>query len=99
MKLTAKQIENVKFTLQEKNGYSCEDVDNFLDKVLADYEELEKTFSYGDIYISSQFNGSLLPNSVIYEGTIAQWEAIENKGILENIPCINCRDGLCIQKL
>ena len=97
MNLTKKEIKES--TFRSIGGYSAEDVDNFLDKVEADYEELEKIFSNGEIYISSKFKGELMPKSVVYEGTIAQWKAIENKGIFENIPCINCKDGMHIQRL
>ena len=109
MKLTAKQIKEVAFSIQEK-GYSPKEVDEFLDKVLADYEEQEKIpfmldgddglhYSAASVRISSDFNGELMPNTVEYDGTVADWIHIDNKGIFENVPCINCRDGQYIQKL
>lgn len=55
--------------------------------------------SKASVFITSDFDGELMPNTVAYEGTIAEWKAIKNKGIFEDIPCINCKDGLCIQKL
>ena len=114
MKLTAKQIEEVKFSVDVK-GYSAREVDEFLDKVLEDYKEIENPIMLdGDmsviaikidtnepakIVIADDFNGELSPNTVRFEGTIAQWEAIKNKGIFEDIPCINCKDGMLIQRL
>ena len=109
MKLTAKQIKDVAFSIQEK-GYSPKEVDEFLDKVLADYEETEKQsfildgdagfpYSAASVHIASDFNGELMPNTVEYDGTVADWIHIDNKGIFENVPCINCRDGQYIQKL
>lgn len=109
MKLTAKQIKEVAFSIQEK-GYSPKEVDEFLDKVLEDYEETEKQafilddnaglpYSVASVRISSDFNGELMPNTVEFDGTVADWIRIENKGIFENVPCINCRDGQYIQKL
>ena len=110
MKLTAKQIKEVAFSIQEK-GYSPKEVDEFLDKVLADYENKENIFIIdGDnqfpykanastITISADYNGELMPNTVEYDGTVADWIHIDNKGIFENVPCINCRDGQYIQKL
>ena len=94
MKLTTKQIEEVKFTVQEK-GYSAKEVDEFLDKVVSDYESLNNA----QIVISASYNGDLLPNSVAFDGTVADWIHIENKGIFENVPCINCSDGQYVQKL
>ena len=109
MKLTAKQIKEVAFSIQEK-GYSPKEVDEFLDKVLEDYEETEKQafildgnaglpYSVASVRISSDFNGELMPNTVEFDGTVADWIHIENKGIFENVPCINCTDGQYIQKL
>ena len=40
MELKAKDIENVTFDIQDK-GYSPKQVDEFLDKVIKDYKELE----------------------------------------------------------
>lgn len=99
MKLTAKEIRKVKFSVDYK-GYSAKEVDEFLDQVIDDYKEIEKSFKEkSTIRISSKYDGELMPNTVKYEGTIAEWKAIENKGIFENVPCINCTDGQYIQKL
>ena len=109
MKLTARQIKDVAFSIQEK-GYSPKEVDEFLDNVLEDYKETEKTplildgdaglpYSVASVHISSDFDGELMPNTVEYDGTVADWIHIENKGIFENVPCINCKDGQYIQKL
>ena len=114
MKLSAKQIEEVKFTVGEK-GYSAKEVDDFLDKVLEDYKEIENptaldgdnsfisikidTNELAKIVIANDFDGELLPNTVKFEGTVAQWKAIKNKGIFEDIPCINCKDGMHVQRL
>ena len=79
--------------------------------VLADYKEKENVsildgdepFPYkpdpSTIKISADFNGELLPNTVSFDGTVADWIHIENKGIFEDIPCINCKDGMHIQRL
>ena len=94
MKLTTKQIKEVEFNIQ-KDGYSPKEVDDFLDKVIEDYEEYEKS----KVHISADFNGELFSNTVSFEGTVDEWIHIENKGIFENIPCINCKNGQYIQKL
>ena len=94
MKLTAKQIEESTFTIQEK-GYSPKEVDEFLDKVIEDYKSLNSA----QVVISANYNGELLPNTVAFDGTVADWIHIDNKGIFENVPCINCKDGQYIQKL
>ena len=39
---TPLDIENKKFSKQMMNGYSVEEVDNFLDELTADYEKLYK---------------------------------------------------------
>ena len=109
MKLTAKEIKDIKFSVDYK-GYSAKEVDEFLDKIAKDYEEKERIslsldgdvsihYSVASVYISSDYDGELLPNTVEYDGTIDQWMNIENKGIFENVPCINCQDGKYIQKL
>lgn len=106
MKLTAKQIKDVAFSIQEK-GYSPKEVAEFLDKVLADYEEAEDICLddsnpmpwSAKIKINSAYDGELMPDTVEYDGTVADWIHIDNKGIFENVPCINCRDGQYIQKL
>ena len=106
MKLTAKQIKEVTFSIQEK-GYSPKEVDEFLDKVLTDYEEAEDICLddshpmpwSAKIKINSAYDGELMPDTVEYDGTVADWIHIDNKGIFENVPCINCRDGQYIQKL
>ena len=106
MKLTAKQIKEVAFSIQEK-GYSPKEVDEFLDKVLADYEEAEDICLddshpmpwSAKIKINSAYDGELIPDTVEYDGTVADWIHIDNKGIFENVPFINCKDGKYIQKL
>ena len=40
--ITPLDIENKKFSKQMMNGYSVEEVDNFLDELTADYEKLYK---------------------------------------------------------
>lgn len=40
MELKAKDIENVAFDIQEQ-GYSPKQVDEFLDKIIKDYKEIE----------------------------------------------------------
>lgn len=40
MKLKVKDIENVTFDIQDK-GYSPKQVDEFLDKIIKDYKEIE----------------------------------------------------------
>lgn len=94
MKLISKQISEVTFSIEDK-GYSPKEVDEFLDKVIEDYKENEKS----TIHISVDFDGELLPNTVSFDGTVADWIHIENKGIFKDAPCINCKDGQYIQKL
>ena len=40
--LTPLDIENKKFSKQMMNGYSVEEVDDFLDELTADYEKIYK---------------------------------------------------------
>ena len=111
MKLTAKQIEEVKFTIQEK-GYSPKEVDDFLEEIIEDYKNgsinlitlcggvsTPYNASTSTVKIYPDDNGYSLPDTFEFEGTIAEWQAIENKGIFADVPCINCVDGQYIQKL
>ena len=41
--ITPLEIENKKFSKQMMNGYSVEEVDDFLDELTASYEKLYKT--------------------------------------------------------
>lgn len=111
MKLTAKQIKEVTFSIQEK-GYSPKEVDDFLEEVIEDYKNesidvntlcggvpIPYNASTSKVKIYPDNNGYSMPETFEFEGTIAEWQAIENKGIFENVPCINCIDGQYIQKL
>ena len=40
--ITPLDIENKKFSKQMMNGYSVEEVDDFLDQITADYEKIYK---------------------------------------------------------
>lgn len=56
-------------------------------------------FNKSTVLISKDFDGELLPDTVVFEGTMEQWRSIKELGIFAEIPCINCKDGRIIQKL
>ena len=102
MKMTKRQIEKLASIIR-RNGYLPEDVDEFIDIILENYEQIGySTFPNPEaqVHISSNFvDGAVGPRSVEYEGTRAEWESVKNKGIYADIPCIECKDGGYIQKL
>ena len=102
MKVTKKQIEKLASIIR-KNGYLPEEVDEFFDMILENYEQIgNSTFPNpnAQVHISSNFvDGASWANDVEYEGTIDEWISIENKGIYADIPYIVCKDGGYVQKL
>lgn len=110
MELTAsairKELERI-----TKEGNSRQDVDKLLDRILEDYDAYERSLARIDgqkyvqyssrrnIIIQEDFNGEVMPDTVIYEGTQEQWRKLPKPSYLEDIPCINCNDGEVIQRL
>ncbi len=101
-----KELERIK-----KEGNSREDIDKLLNRILEDYDAYEKSsgiidgqmhahYSCGrNIRIEEGFNGEVMPDTVLFEGTTSQWERMSKPSYLEEIPRINCLDGSVVQKL
>ena len=99
MKLSAKQIRDMQFSIKE-NKYQSSEVDRLLDMIVEDYKNIEASNTNETTFIiPKNYNGEFVFDVVKYEGSIAEWQAIENKGIFEDVPSIKCKDGTCIQKL
>lgn len=85
---TPLDIENKKFAKQMMNGYSVEEVDEFLDELTADYEKLYKQSNENDAKIAELEESikkyrnleSTLNNTLI----MAQSTADEIKKLLSN---------------
>lgn len=95
-KLSVKDIKDVEFHII-RYGYSSEEVDNFLDKIIKDYEKIGNNKNV--ITISKEFNGALYADTFVYEGTIQEWEKLDKDEFFKRIPCIKCVDGDLIQNL
>ena len=63
--LTPLDIENKKFSKQMMNGYSVEEVDEFLDEMTADYEKLYKETTENKNKIEVRINAD---NKIIMTG-------------------------------
>jgi len=94
--IKAKDIENAVFKIAP-DGYSPKEVDEFLDLLIEDYKSFES--KSGTIIITKNFDGTIGPTTIEYEGTIQQWRELRKSNILNEIPCVNCADGQLIQKL
>ena len=83
--LTPLEIENKKFSKQLMNGYSIEDVDDFLDELTADYENIYKENAELKVKID-ELNGSMAHYKMIEDTlqstlVMAQTTAEEVKAI------------------